>query len=110
MKLVRPNRRTLGTIIFMGISDTLGYLSFDVGIRIASNNLPIVATLSGLVGTFTILYASAFYKERLSPLQWAGVVAITAGVLIVLFLGRNSPSKKLDPSFDRDPFTLMPRI
>jgi drug/metabolite transporter (DMT)-like permease len=85
MRFTQPDARTLGTIIFMGVVDTLGYLSFDAGVRASGSSLPIVATLSGLVGTLTILYASVFYKEKLSVLQWAGVTALTAGVLIVLY-------------------------
>lgn len=84
-RFVRPDIRTLAIIVFIGVFDTLGYLSFDAGILSAGSSLPVVATLSGLVGVFTIVLASIFYKERLGTLQWLGIVAITAGVLIVLY-------------------------
>lgn len=85
IRLARPDMRTFAIIAFIGIFDTIGYLSFDAGIHAAGNSLPIVATLSGLVGVFTILLARLFYKERLEMVQWLGVIALTVGVLVVLY-------------------------
>jgi drug/metabolite transporter (DMT)-like permease len=84
-RFVRPDLHSLAIIVFIGIFDTLGYLSFDAGILSAGSSLPIVATLSGLVGVFTIVLARIFYKEKLGALQWLGIAAITAGVSVVLY-------------------------
>jgi uncharacterized membrane protein len=85
IKLVRPDLKMFGLIVFMGITDTAGYVAFDAGILSAGNSLPIVVTLSSLVGVLTLILARAFYKEKVNALQWVGIAAITIGVLVVLY-------------------------
>jgi uncharacterized membrane protein len=69
----------------MGFLDTMGFIAFNLGILSAQNSLPIVVTLSGLVGAVTMLLARAIYRERLDLIQNLGVVILLIGIVIVLY-------------------------
>jgi drug/metabolite transporter (DMT)-like permease len=84
-KLKRPSRSTFLSVIALSILDTLGFISFGLGVASAGNSLPIVVTISGLVGVVTVSLASAFYHERLDKIQYLGIFVIFVGVAVVLY-------------------------
>jgi drug/metabolite transporter (DMT)-like permease len=58
----------------------MGFITFNLGLLSADNSLPIVVTLSGMVGVVTIELARIFYHEKLEPVQLLGVLIIFVGV------------------------------
>jgi drug/metabolite transporter (DMT)-like permease len=84
-KIKRPSLRTFLSIILLSILDTLGFVSIAFGVTSAGNSLPIVVTISGLVGVVTVLLASIFYHERLDKIQYLGLLVIFLGVATVLY-------------------------
>jgi drug/metabolite transporter (DMT)-like permease len=84
-KFVLPSKKVLPWLLLLATLDSTGLLLFDRGITIAQNSLPIVVTLSGLVGVVTLLLARTFYKERLDTIQGIGVIILLVGVGIVLY-------------------------
>lgn len=83
-KFVLP-KSVLPWILLLALLDSSGLLAFDQGISAAQSNLPVVVTLSGLVGAVTLLLARAAYKERLDKIQGIGVLVLLVGVGIVLY-------------------------
>ena len=85
---VRPSRMAFSrTIIFMGVLEAAGFLTFTYGILSASGALPIVAAIGGMGGAVAAFYGLYFLKERLEPNQMAGVVLALVGVFTLLYLG-----------------------
>jgi uncharacterized membrane protein len=84
---VRPRRDVVTrTILVMGILETVGLLSFNLGISFGSAILPVVTALSGMGGAFATTYAMAFLREKLEPNQLAGILLSIAGVFALLYL------------------------
>lgn len=84
-KFVMPDRKVISWLLLLALLDTSGLLVFDVGVSIAQGSLPIVVTLSGLVGVVTLFLARVFYKEKLERIQGIGVFILLVGVGIVLY-------------------------
>lgn len=85
MKLKWPNWSTIGWIVLIGACDAGGFATYNLAVVSASSDLPIVATLSSLLGAITVLLARAFYKEKLEAIQIAGIVIIIASVATLLY-------------------------
>jgi len=85
VKLTRPRPTTLGWVALIGACDAVGFATYNLAIVSASSDLPIVVTLSSLLGVVTVLLARIFYKEKLEPIQLAGVVIIFASVAAILY-------------------------
>jgi drug/metabolite transporter (DMT)-like permease len=83
-RFVIPNPRTFMWLILMGVMDAAGFLSYNFGVIAADNYLPIVVTLSALLGVVTTLLATAFYHERIDTIQTTGVLAVFVGIVILL--------------------------
>lgn len=84
---VRPNRHSISLVlIVMGVLESAGLLSFNLGISLGSEFLPVVAALSGMGGAFAAAYAIAFLRERLELNQLAGMLLSIAGVFALLYL------------------------
>ena len=62
----------------------MGFVTYNYGIQSASD-LPIVVTLSSLLGVVTVVLARMFYNERLGKLQAFGVFVIFASVATILY-------------------------
>ena len=62
----------------------MGFVTYNYGIQSASD-LPIVVTLSSLLGVVTVVLARMFYNERLGKLQVFGVFVIFASVATILY-------------------------
>jgi drug/metabolite transporter (DMT)-like permease len=79
-----PARLTRGmaALVLAGAAlDTLAFVAFNLGIGSAYTS--IVTALASLFSAVTVLLAWAILRERLAPVQWAGVAVILAGVLLV---------------------------
>jgi len=79
-----PARLTRGmaALVLAGAAlDTLAFVAFNLGIGSAYTST--VTALASLFSAVTVLLAWAILRERLAPAQWAGVVIILAGVLLV---------------------------
>jgi drug/metabolite transporter (DMT)-like permease len=85
VKLVKPDRTTLGWIILIGASDATGFATYNLAVTSAGGSLPVVVTLAGMIGVVTIILARVFYKERLEKIQLLGVVIIFAAVAAILY-------------------------
>ena len=45
--------------------------------------ISIVTVLSSLYGAVTVLLAAIFLRERIALLQWAGIIAIFVGIVLI---------------------------
>lgn len=78
---VRPSAGLWWRIAVVSTLNTVGFLSFNIGVTVA--DAAIVSPISSLASPVTILLAWLFFRERLSRVQWLGVVTILIGVLLV---------------------------
>ena len=83
-KIVRANKTTFAWLAIIGICDALGFVTYNYGVQ-AAGDIPIVVTLSSLLGVITVFLARVFYKERLGKLQTLGVFVIFASVAVILY-------------------------
>ncbi len=83
-KVVRPSKSTLRWLAIIGISDAGGFVTFNYGVQV-SGDIPIVVTLSGLIGVITVIMARVFYRERLDKVQTLGVFVIFVSVAAILY-------------------------
>jgi drug/metabolite transporter (DMT)-like permease len=74
-------RRLWGAVALATILDTVGFLSYNLGISTAY--VSVVTALASIFSAVTVLLAWVLLRERLASLQWAGVIAVIAGVLLV---------------------------
>jgi drug/metabolite transporter (DMT)-like permease len=77
----RLTRGMAGLVLAAAVLDTLAFVAFNLGIGSAYTS--IVTALASLFSAVTVLLAWAILRERLAPVQWAGVAVILAGVLLV---------------------------
>jgi len=77
----RPDRPLWGLIGLAGVLGTGGAVLFVLALRLGV--LPVVAVLISLYPLSTILLASVFLRERLSPIQWAGVLCAVSGTALI---------------------------
>lgn len=68
-------------VVVIGVVDTLGNVSYNLGI--GAGAVSVVSTISGLFTAVTILLAFAVLKERLVVHQLFGLLAILVGVSII---------------------------
>jgi drug/metabolite transporter (DMT)-like permease len=61
--------------------DTAANIAYNIGIATALTS--VVVTLSSLFSAVTVLLAWVVLRERLALWQWAGVLTILLGVLLV---------------------------
>lgn len=73
--------QTLALAAGAAAADTLAWLAYIAGSRAAFAT--VVTALASLFSVVTILLAWRFLHERLAAYQWAGVVAILLGILLV---------------------------
>lgn len=73
--------RTLALAAGAASADTLAWLAYIAGSR--TSFATVVTALASLFSVVTVLLAWRFLRERLAAYQWAGVVAILLGILLV---------------------------
>jgi drug/metabolite transporter (DMT)-like permease len=74
-------RAAVGLMVAAGALDTAGLISFAIGLEIAP--VWLVGLSSSLGPVVAVLYAVWFLEERPRPIQWAGLIAIGVGILLV---------------------------
>jgi len=84
---IRPSRVSFSpTIIAMGFLESVGFLTFNFGVSLGADSLPVVAALSGMGGAVAAAYALVFLRERLEKNQLIGALLSFAGIFTLLFL------------------------
>jgi drug/metabolite transporter (DMT)-like permease len=82
---LRPDNANIRVLIGMGLLDALA-----LGLVTASGNMPnpeYASISSSLFGVLTILLAFWFLKERVSAVQWLGILTVFAGVALLSWQG-----------------------
>jgi len=75
------NKRTRAQLYTMGYLDTAAFALSNLGMRI--EQVAVISVLGSLYGAVTVALAAIFLKERIAPLQWAGIAAIFLGVALM---------------------------
>jgi drug/metabolite transporter (DMT)-like permease len=65
----------------MGYLDTAAFALSNLGMRV--EQVAVISVLGSLYGAVTVALAATFLKERIAPLQWAGIAAIFLGVALM---------------------------
>lgn len=65
----------------MGLLDTSAFALSNRGMQM--EQVSIVTVLSSLYGAVTVLLAAILLRERVGALQWCGIVAIFAGIVLI---------------------------
>jgi len=76
-----PPRAVARLVIPISALDTLAFVAYNVGI--VDGSVAIVGTLSGLFSAVTVGIAAVVLRERLTRFQYAAVVAIFLGVVLM---------------------------
>jgi drug/metabolite transporter (DMT)-like permease len=71
------NRRILG----IGVLDTSAYVFNNYGML--HEQVSVVSVLASLYGAVTVGLAAIILKEKISRMQWAGIIAIFAGIVLI---------------------------
>jgi drug/metabolite transporter (DMT)-like permease len=71
----------LALIAAIAFLDTVGYVAFNVGVQNAETSL--VATAAAPYAIVPIVVGVVFLHERPAPSQWAGVVAVITGIVLL---------------------------
>jgi drug/metabolite transporter (DMT)-like permease len=80
-----PQRGHFGVLGLMGLLDALA-----LGLVTASGGLPraeYASVASSLFGVLTVLLAAWVLKERVRPVQWAGITCVFSGIAALGLLG-----------------------
>jgi drug/metabolite transporter (DMT)-like permease len=80
---VRLSRRTAAIAAAVGIVDTLGNACFAASSQ--HGLVSLTSVLASLYPIVTVLLAAAFLRERIAPLQRAGVALTLTGVVLIGF-------------------------
>jgi drug/metabolite transporter (DMT)-like permease len=75
------NRQANAQFYTMGFFDTAAFVLSNLGMRF--EQVSVVSVLGSLYGAVTVALAAIFLKERIAPLQWAGIFAIFLGVALM---------------------------
>jgi len=85
---VRPSRESFSKVVMaMGVLEAIGFLSFNYGLSLGVQTLPVVAALSGMGGAVASSYALFFLRERLEANQIIGLGLSIIGVFVLLYIG-----------------------
>jgi drug/metabolite transporter (DMT)-like permease len=76
-----PSSGSAKWILGAGVLDTGAYVFNNFGMKI--EQISVVSVLASLYGAVTVLLATLFLKEPVSRLQWCGISAIFAGILLL---------------------------
>ncbi|WP_256714134.1 DMT family transporter [Serratia fonticola] len=79
--LVRPNLRQTGLLLAASLLNLAGFAAFAVGS--GHGSLSVVTVLSTLSGGVAALLGALLLGERLSGVQWLGVMTVLAGALLL---------------------------
>jgi len=76
-----PVRRDVPWIFGVGLLDTSAYVLNNFGML--REQTSVVSVLASLYGAVTVGLAAVFLREKVSRTQWAGIVAIFVGIVLI---------------------------
>jgi drug/metabolite transporter (DMT)-like permease len=76
-----PAERAAPWILGAGLLDTSAYVFNNLGMKL--EQISVVSVLASLYGAVTVILATLFLKEPVSRIQWIGIVAIFAGIVLI---------------------------
>jgi drug/metabolite transporter (DMT)-like permease len=76
-----PPGNTRSIILGMGLLDTGAYVLNNYGMRL--EQVSVITVLSSLYGAVTIGLAATILGERVTRTQWAGIIAVFAGIVLI---------------------------
>jgi len=65
----------------IGVLDTGAYILNNMGML--REQVSVVSVLASLYGAVTVGLAAFFLKEKVARLQWLGIAAIVAGIVLI---------------------------
>jgi drug/metabolite transporter (DMT)-like permease len=68
-------------LLAMGVLDTGAFVLNNLGMQL--EQVSVVSVLASLYGAVTVLLSTVVLREKMSPWQWLGIVAIFAGIALV---------------------------
>lgn len=81
MEMRQPRGRVSWQLAGMGILDTSAFLLNNRGLQL--EQVSVVSVLASLYGAVTVALAAIFLREHVSKWQWAGIIAIFAGIYLI---------------------------
>ncbi len=79
MRLPRGEVRWM--VLGMGVFDTFAFVSSNFGMKM--EQVAVISVLGSLYGAVTVGLAAIFLREHVSRWQWAGIVTIFVGILLI---------------------------
>jgi drug/metabolite transporter (DMT)-like permease len=76
-----PLRRDTPWILGVGVLDTSAYVFNNYGML--HEQTSVVSVLASLYGAVTVALAAVLLREKVSPSQWLGIVAIFIGIMLI---------------------------
>jgi drug/metabolite transporter (DMT)-like permease len=76
-----PDGKTSRWILGVGILDTSSYVFNNLGMQ--REQVSVVSVLASLYGAVTVALAATILGEKISRMQWAGIVGIFAGIVLI---------------------------
>jgi drug/metabolite transporter (DMT)-like permease len=80
-----PSGRDLFALLALGVLDSGATVAYTLAAR--SGFVSLVAVLASLYPAVTVLLARRVHAERLTPVQWCGVLAVLAGAACIGWAG-----------------------
>lgn len=74
-----------GYFFLIGLSEIVAYAGVSLGYS-KTTHLSVIAVLSAAFSVPTLVLAHVFLKERITPLQYTGVLTVIVGVVIIYLL------------------------
>ncbi len=81
VRIGRPAREIAPTLTVVALLDVGGFVAYNIGI--STGSVAIVGTLSGLFSAVTVGIAALVLRERLTRIQFRGILAILVGVVLI---------------------------
>jgi len=79
--LAAPPESDVRGILAIGLLDTSAYVLNNFGMKLEL--ISVVSVLASLYGAVTVLLATLILKEPVSRIQWFGITAIFAGIILI---------------------------
>jgi drug/metabolite transporter (DMT)-like permease len=76
-----PLRRDTPLLLGVGLLDTSAYVFNNYGML--REQTSVVSVLASLYGAVTVALAALFLREKVSPSQWLGIMAIFIGIILI---------------------------
>jgi drug/metabolite transporter (DMT)-like permease len=76
-----PLRRDTPLLLGVGLLDTSAYVFNNYGML--HEQTSVVSVLASLYGAVTVALAALFLREKVSPSQWLGIMAIFIGIILI---------------------------